>query len=154
MTESTETSSNNINLVRVVPKFTVPESVAPVRPKELPTTIPEASTEPPIETFDNKHGHPYLVEKYGISGLYRNMGLENSVEAIDAYVLAKIASDSLQSTKQSYEAIVDKLESQLNIDPNLDFAKRIEKIASWVAILKEEQRINKLKKEFNASTGK
>lgn len=152
MTESTETSSENINLVRTVPQFTAPEPGPAEKIVKLDTLIPEATTEPPIESFEHKNGFPYLTKKYGISDLYQHMNLDTEVKAIDSYVLSKITTDSLQSTKASYDSIVSSLETELHIDPNLDFAKRIEKLSAYVNILKEEQRIAALKKEFNGST--
>lgn len=152
MTESTETSSENINLVRTVPQFTAPPPAEKIT--KLDTLIPEVSTEPPIESFEHKNGYPYLTEKYGISDLYQHMNLDNEVKTIDGYILSKIAKDSLQSTKKSYDSVIEKIEAEIGIDPNLDYAKRIEKLSAYITILKEQQRIEALKKEFNVSTNK
>lgn len=154
MTESTETLSENINLVRAVPQFTSPELGSPEKTVKLDTLIPEASTEPPIESFEHKKGYPYITEKYGISDLYQHMNLDNEVKTIDSYVLSQITKDSLQSTKKSYDSIVEKIEQEIGIDPNLDYAKRIEKLSAYINILKEQQRIEALKKEFNDSSNK
>lgn len=154
MTEPTETSSSNTNFVRTVPQFTSPEPGTAEKIVKLDTLIPEASTEPPIESFEHKKGYPYITEKYGISDLYQHMNLDNEVKTIDSYVLSQITKDSLQSTKKSYDSIVEKIEQEIGIDPNLDYAKRIEKLSAYINILKEQQRIEALKKEFNDSSNK
>ncbi len=147
MTTPTATLSENINLVRVVPKFTAPEPTPDQ--KDVAPTVEATTTEPPIENYENKTGHPLLVDHLDVKDIYQKMGLKNEVANINAYILSQIEERSLRSTKESYLSILSSLEAELNLDPNLDYDNKLKKLSSYIIIAREQNRLNKLKKEFN-----
>lgn len=116
--------------------------------KPVEGILPSDTTEAPIEAYQSREGRPYIVDMLDVANVYRETGLGDFVKSIDAYVLKQIEDRSLESTKKSYEAVISQLESELGLDENLSFDKRLEKLASYIIILTEQGRIDALRKSL------
>lgn len=110
--------------------------------------MPNDNVEAPIEAYEQRQGLPYIVDLLDVANVYREMGYQDAVKNIDAYVLAQIAERGLKSTKQSYEAVIHELERQLMLDENLEFDKRLEKLSGLATIMRSQNVLDKMRKRL------
>lgn len=145
----TEKSSSDSNpfLVRTVQ---IPEGTPQVQQTEEKKALPEVRddgiTEPPIELYEKKFGMPYIAEVLDLRQVYGNTKQEDQIASVDQYILQTIEKDGLKSTKEAYRAILQKLEAKLEIDPELNYPERIEKLYSYVKMLNEQRILTMMRK--------
>ena len=133
-------------LVRTVQ---IPQGTPPAvdKPNEvLPEVRDDGITEPPIELYEQKFGMPYVAEILDLKQVYGNTKQEGQIALIDQHILQTIEQDSLKSTKEAYRAILQKLEAKLEIDPDLNYPERIEKLYSYVKMLGEQRILTMMRK--------
>lgn len=148
----TKESSNSINpfLVRPVniPAGKIPAEPSPIK-KVTDSVVESGPTEPPIDIYAEKNGHPYLVDVLDIKAVFGKTNQESQIQEIDSYLIQQINEHGLKANKQSYEAELSKIESALGIDSNLDYPERIDKIATYVEMLNKQGALSKLRKLYN-----
>lgn len=142
-------SDSNPFLVRTVqiPKD-LPRAEAPGGQDEALPLVREGDriSEPPIELYEKKFGIPYVAEVLDLKSVYGNTNQEDQIAKIDQYILQTIEQESLKSTKEAYRGILQKLESKLEIDPELNYPERIEKLYSYVKMLHEQKVLTMMRK--------
>ena len=145
----TEKSSSDSNpfLVRTVqiPQGS-PQEIKSDDGAVLPEVKEEGPTEPPIELHEKKFGLPYVAELLDLSAVYGKTNQEDQIAQIDQYILQTIGSEGLKSTKTAYQSILQKLEQKLEIDAELDYPERIEKLYTYVKMLQEQKILTMMRK--------
>ena len=143
----TEKSSETTN-----PNFVGKIAVSETPPSEL---LPHAkpledryvdTKEAPVELYEGKFGKPYLVDVMDIAELWGKSGFEDKIHSIDKYVLDQINARELQKTKSSYRQVISQLSNQLNIEPNLQYDKKVERIATYIGLMNNLKELELKKK--------
>ena len=147
--QPTEKSSadSNPNLIGTISK---PVFTAPTTGPRSETGATQSNREPalPIEKYAENMGRPYLVDVMQIHGLHDNKMWSEKVKLIDGYILDKVLDGGLEHTKQAYESVLKKLEAELQIDPLIEFDKRIERLSGYIEVMREQKRIDRLKEQL------
>lgn len=102
----------------------------------------------PVEMYEEKYGHPLLVDVLDLKSVFGKSGFEPQIADINRYILSEITSQGLESNRSSYESVLRKLESQLEIDPNLRYDLRLEKLGVMARVFNQERMFKQLKESL------
>lgn len=151
-TEKSSTDSNPNFIGRV--SSDVPQTALEKSPDIAIDTTISVPKEGDITLYSEKFGRPFIVTHMNIADIYESGDLKEQTDSIDQYINDQITKSELQKTKSSYLSILNELRSKMNIDPNLDYAKQIERLATYISILNKEKELELKKRalEYHAST--
>lgn len=67
---------------------------------------------------------------------------KEELSQVDTFILSEIRDRELSQTKQSYQAILAELESKLDLNPNLKYDVKLQKVRSYVEIIQRQKNLD------------
>jgi len=96
--------------------------------------------ETPIDMFEAKWGRTFLADLYDMSGL--GDFAKEELSQVNTFILSEIRDRELSPTKQSYQALLAELEGKLDLNPNLKYDVKLQKIRSYVEIIQRQKNLD------------
>lgn len=93
-----------------------------------------------IAMFESKWGRTYLADLYDASGL--GDFAREELSQVNEYILSEVRDRQLNPTKESYKGILAELEGKLDLNPNLKFEVKLQKLRSYVEIIKRQKNLD------------
>lgn len=136
-TQPTEQSSTSFTL-RPLATSTPAAELRPGVPADPVAEGDKAET--PIDMFEAKWGRTFLADLYDMSGL--GDFAKEELSQVDTFILSEIKDRGLNPTKQSYQALLAELESKLDLNPNLKYDVKLQKLRSYVEIIQRQKSLD------------
>lgn len=95
-------------------------------------------------------GEKPLGKLMDIENVADRMGLTPTLDSIDAYIRQEMDARSLTPTRSSYQQVFQELRSGLGIEHNMAFDKALEKMDTYIQMVREAQRITLMKERIHA----
>jgi len=93
-----------------------------------------------ITLYEAKWGRTFLSDLYDASGL--GDFAKQELAEVDSYILSEIKDRDLTHTKESYKSILAELEGKLDLNPNLKFDVKLQKLRSYVEIIQRQKNLD------------
>lgn len=116
------------------------------------TVLSDSTIEPPIETFAERKGYPYLAKALDVQELYGKTGQEQDMQFIDNYIINSINSQQYKSDTSSYMTILNQLKTEANISEQHDYTEQIRRLATMVIYRSKEKELKRISKIINGTT--
>lgn len=108
---------------------TVTEPVESGTPGKVVDTTPD-HVEKPLEALEK----PYLTEIFGMGEAYSHFDMESLTNEIDGYVKSEMERQGMESSRKSYQEVIDSYLDRLKLPDNVSVYAKTEKVASLMRI--------------------
>lgn len=123
---------------------TTTQAPAPTEPTDKSVTQTPTSVEPPFSEYENKKGHPYIVDYFEL-GRYWNTGdvYTGEVETINTYLNHLIHTGEINNTTGAVKSKLKSIEKMVNVQPDDRAASRVGRVAAYMEFLIKADKIKK-----------
>ena len=140
----TETSSadSNPNLVRQV--TFEPEPPKPLIPSAKPEHIVNTEPlEPPIQTYEERHGRPLLVDILDIAQLYKKSDhkQDDTIKSVDEFLIQELVDRGYKATQESYKALLEEMKAKSNITDLHDYDEQLRKLSIYIEAMTKQKEV-------------